>query len=56
VKPKKKKVRIIIKPSRKRRTPHKPTQVHRDKTKYTRKGKIKNKRDKELQTEIVEDD
>lgn len=47
----KKKVTITIKPSRKRRAPHKPTQVHRDKKKYTRKGKDKDKRKKELETD-----
>ena len=48
----KEKTTIAVKPRRKRRAPHKPTRVHRDKTKYTRKGKIKNKRKKELQTDL----
>ena len=48
----KKKVKITVKPRRKRRAPHKPTQVHRDKTKYTRKGKTKDKRKKELEVDL----
>ncbi|MGB3340444.1 MAG: hypothetical protein WBB37_03070 [bacterium] len=48
----KKKVLITIKPSRKRRISHKPTQVHRDKKKYTRKGKAKDKHEQELQTDV----
>ena len=55
MKRKKKKVIITIKPSRKRGIPHKPTQVHRDKKKYTRKGKAKDKHEQELQIETKED-
>jgi hypothetical protein len=51
---KRKKVTITIKPSRRRRIPHKPTQVHRDKKKYTRKGKAKDKSQEELQTDMTD--
>ena len=42
---------IKIKPSYKHRVPHKPTKVHRNKKKYTRKGKTKNKVRKEISSE-----
>lgn len=42
---------IKIKPSYKHRVPHKPTKVHRNKKKYTRKGKTKNKIIKEISSE-----
>lgn len=42
---------IKIKPSYKHRVPHKPTKVHRNKKKYTRKGKTKNKIRKEISSE-----
>ncbi|MBN2620497.1 hypothetical protein JXB22_05330 [candidate division WOR-3 bacterium] len=32
---------ITIKPTYKHRVPHKPTRAHRNRKKYTRKGKIK---------------
>jgi hypothetical protein len=37
-----------IKPSYKHRVPHKPTKVHRNRKKYTRKGKTRDQREKEL--------
>ena len=40
------KTKIIA--SYKHRVPHKPTKVHRDKKKYTRKGKTRDQREKEL--------
>jgi hypothetical protein len=43
-----KKIAIRIKRKIKQRTPHRPTRVHRDKSKYTRKGKRENERRKEL--------
>jgi len=43
---------IKIKSSYKRRTPHKPTKVHKDRTKYTRKGKSKDRRRKAILAEI----
>jgi len=46
---------IKIKPSYKHRVPHKPTKVHRNKKKYTRKGKVKNKKDKGLLENMKED-
>ncbi|MCK4250002.1 hypothetical protein KAX97_01035 [candidate division WOR-3 bacterium] len=42
---------IKIKPSYKHRVPHKPTKVHRNKKKYSRKGKTKNKIRKEISSE-----
>jgi hypothetical protein len=45
---KKKKINISIKRNLRKRTPHKPTRVHRDRSKYTRKGRVSNKRRKEL--------
>ena len=48
----KKKTVITVKPSYKRRVPHKPTRPHRDKTKYTRKGKPRNRRHNELRKEL----
>jgi hypothetical protein len=44
----KEKIKIQIKRDIKQRAPHRPTHVHRDKTKYTRKGRVSNKRRKEL--------
>lgn len=44
----KKKIKIRIKKDIKQRAPHKPTRAHKDKTKYTRKGRVMNKRRKEL--------
>jgi hypothetical protein len=55
-KKKKKKEEIIIKPRYKHRAPHKPTQIHRNKKKYTRKGKPRDKRQKELLEDIEEGD
>ncbi|UCG30396.1 MAG: hypothetical protein JSV53_00550 [candidate division WOR-3 bacterium] len=48
----KKKIKIRIKRGIKQRSPHKPTRVHRDKTKYTRKGRRANRRRKELIGEL----
>lgn len=56
VKNKNSKNEIKIKPSYKHRAPHKPTQVHKDKKKYTRKGKQKDKRRKEVLSEIEKND
>lgn len=42
---------VKIKPSYKHRVPHKPTKVHRNKKKYSRKGKTKNKIIKEISSE-----
>ena len=41
-------MKIHIKRRIKQRAPHKPTRVHRDKSKYTRKGRKANERRKEL--------
>ncbi|MGB3479369.1 MAG: hypothetical protein WBB67_09430 [bacterium] len=51
MKKKKPEEKIKIKPSYKHRVPHKSTKVHRDKKKYTRKGKARDKR----QIELIED-
>ncbi len=48
-----KKTVITVKPSYKRRSPHKPTQRHQDKTKYTRKGRQRNQRQTELRDELT---
>jgi hypothetical protein len=56
VKKKKTKGEIIIKPSYKHRVPHKPTKVHRNKKKYTRKGKAKDKQQEEVLSDIEEND
>jgi len=47
---------IKIKPSYKHRVPHKPTKVHRNKKKYTRKGKTKNKVRKEISSEAEKEE
>ncbi len=47
-----KKTVITVKPSYKHRSPHKPTQRHRDKTRYTRKGRQRNQRQIELRNEL----
>ncbi len=54
MKKKKTKEEITIKPSYKHRVPHKPTKVHRNKKKYTRKGKAKDKRQEEVLSDIEE--
>jgi hypothetical protein len=43
---KKEKTRVRLR--YKHRVPHKPTRVHRDRTKYTRKGKVKRVVEKQL--------
>jgi hypothetical protein len=48
VKKKKPEEKIKIKASYKHRVPHKPTKVHRNKKKYTRKGKTRDQCEKEL--------
>jgi len=45
---KKKKIKITIKKTVKQRTPHKPTRAHRNRKKYTRKGRLSDKKRKEL--------
>gem|GEM_PF-1540417 len=54
MKKKKTKEEITIKPNYKHRVPHKPTKVHRNKKKYTRKGKAKDKRQEEVLSDIEE--
>ena len=44
----KNKIKIRIKKDRKHRAPHRPTLVHRDKTKYTRKGRVRDRRRRAL--------
>jgi hypothetical protein len=48
---KKSKNEITIKRSYKHRVPHKPTRAHRNRKKYTRKGKIREQIEKELCSE-----
>ncbi len=51
---KKKKIseKIKIKPSYKHRVPHKPTRVHRDRTKYTRKGRVAERIRKKIKNQV----
>jgi hypothetical protein len=44
----KKKMKIRVKKEIKQRTPHRPTRMHRDRKKYTRKGRQSNRRRKDL--------
>ena len=44
----KEKLKIRIKKGYKTRAPHRPTQIHQDKKKYTRKGRMQNRRRKAL--------
>jgi hypothetical protein len=43
-----KKMAIRIKRKIKQRSPHRPTRFHRDKSKYTRKGRKANEKRKEI--------
>ncbi|MDH4209879.1 MAG: hypothetical protein OEV79_00300 [candidate division WOR-3 bacterium] len=52
-----KKIKIRVKRTIKQRSPHGPTRVHRDKSKYTRKGRKANEKRKELiREQQVEDE
>ena len=50
---KERKEEIVVKPHYKHRVPHKPTIVHRDRKKYSRKGKTQDKLRTKMSDEII---